>query len=1300
MKTRKGLLGILALAVVVLLAAVPAVAQDDVDDAQARKMALRATMNLGPAPPPAEQGFNKKGVQSNLFFVDDANGGTIYRYNWENLQIIVSFPTPEPADGGTADGLAYAEDRGTLFYVNGNGTNTIYELNASNGAVLNSFDGGTASIYTALPTQGLNAITGMGYGDSACQYGGPNCQNPAVDPMLYLTQTAPFDRPDLDCHIGIDPNNVILSGPGAFRLGGVCFLIGVTPPDDPFARFFDGSVGSDVGLGGANLYFGDTYPDVDVWSDDLRTFLDFWDTELQLKAGLGMARITDSSGGFRDREWHSTRGQCDAASPTPGAFCASDAACAPGVCLNGDTVFEYDAALSGDFYRAALKSVVNPTPGTQVSAIGAGDLDSDLDGIPDSVDTCPRVSSNDRTDTDGDGVYDHCDNCVDVVNPFQDDRDLDGLGDSCDTVYNPPPLPETVVWLTDAFEGGSIYAYDPVAGVILNHFATPEANLGMGQGLTYSLRQKSVYYINGTGPSPRLYQLHPETGAITFSRTWHAMGAEAGVTGNAAIARGLGAGTVGAGNALGIAAFPTIINGVGFPAGGTGASSVLFYIAPPPVLQNQVSAGLGGGTRDQAACAATEDITLEAGLLGLTNGIAYFTRNGSSANTGENRLDALSAGPFAIVGRRLPTINGAAGAVNLGLGHEGATFWMSRSDRDGLFVYDWFDYWSEILTPIQLACNGGPTPGAACTSDAACAGGLCESTAPFISDPTPGGPITGVGAAPGDVDLDTVPNAVDNCSTVANGGQEDADLDGPGNACDNCPTVPNPGQEESELLNKFDGVGDVCDNCPFLFNPTQSDEDGDGIGDPCDPPPGFVDDSDADDETFGPDSPVPPRAIDIDKFETSIDICDFDCQGGASACCGQPFGSGDDALVLTMTVLGNESSPRLTSGFFDVFLDYGEAELIDGQMVSIKTATEEPGLAGFDSSDLRFSARFAQSTGRTRVAPNFQGNLQLNADLEKLSEVNQVEGTITFVLPIGTVVDKADAEQRVASNMTTDPLGEIELAVWGVSRGDGNDRDRAPNTNDNDLPTIRDEVTVFTAFFREVTVDYPGFPQPLSFDGSNPCWGGNGDRAVVNVQTAPSFLTLVNPSFQPMTITEFQVSDPQFAIPVAPPVTLPELGGSQAIIVTFSPTALGTQMADVTLVSEDPTPLTFQLQGTGLPNDAPVVGPGCGINPSTVLLGQAPIFTADVADSASLANVTACTAVGTRIAGGTPRTVIFSLVDNGSTVGDVACDGTFARTQATGGLFARGTWEFRFSCTDRQGNASNTLTCPTLLVVE
>jgi DNA-binding beta-propeller fold protein YncE len=57
-----------------------------------------------------------------------------------------------------------------------------------------------------------------------------------------------------------------------------------------------------------------------------------------------------------------------------------------------------------------------------------------------------------------------------------------------------------------------------------------------------------------------------------------------------------------------------------------------------------------------------------------------------------------------------------------------------------------------------------------------------------------------------DQDHDGIPDAFDDCPTVANPEQRDQDGDGRGNLCDNCQTVANPGQEDVDA----DGRGDAC----------------------------------------------------------------------------------------------------------------------------------------------------------------------------------------------------------------------------------------------------------------------------------------------------------------------------------------------------------------------------------------------------------------------------------------------------------------------------------------------------------
>ncbi|MCP3980221.1 MAG: hypothetical protein GY716_13025 [bacterium] len=98
--------------------------------------------------------------------------------------------------------------------------------------------------------------------------------------------------------------------------------------------------------------------------------------------------------------------------------------------------------------------------------------------------------------------------------------------------------------------------------------------------------------------------------------------------------------------------------------------------------------------------------------------------------------------------------------------------------------------------------------------------------------------------APGDDDLDSIPDLQDNCPTTNNNDQADSDADFVGSACDNCPDTVNPFQEDIDLDdigdacdpdNDNDGVANGSDNCPLDSNASQSDFDLDGLGDACDP---------------------------------------------------------------------------------------------------------------------------------------------------------------------------------------------------------------------------------------------------------------------------------------------------------------------------------------------------------------------------------------------------------------------------------------------------------------------------------
>ena len=126
-------------------------------------------------------------------------------------------------------------------------------------------------------------------------------------------------------------------------------------------------------------------------------------------------------------------------------FWPNGASSAPGTVVSGSILLDAPISFSGTSLDPAVwlgngfnsPSSSGVWTGT-ISLVGVNPVvvDSDSDGIADSLDNCPLIPNPSQAESDGDGVGDACDNCPDVPNASQSDADGDGYGNACDFRVN------------------------------------------------------------------------------------------------------------------------------------------------------------------------------------------------------------------------------------------------------------------------------------------------------------------------------------------------------------------------------------------------------------------------------------------------------------------------------------------------------------------------------------------------------------------------------------------------------------------------------------------------------------------------------------------------------------------------------------------------------------------------------------------------------------------------------------------------------------------------------------------------
>jgi len=87
-------------------------------------------------------------------------------------------------------------------------------------------------------------------------------------------------------------------------------------------------------------------------------------------------------------------------------------------------------------------------------------VDSDGDGVPDSVDDCPSIANRDQHDEDADAIGDACDPCPHLAGAAAD-VDADGVGDACDPQ---PTLARQRLKFFDPFVS-ALPQWDPASGL-------------------------------------------------------------------------------------------------------------------------------------------------------------------------------------------------------------------------------------------------------------------------------------------------------------------------------------------------------------------------------------------------------------------------------------------------------------------------------------------------------------------------------------------------------------------------------------------------------------------------------------------------------------------------------------------------------------------------------------------------------------------------------------------------------------------------------------------------------------------
>ena len=495
-----------------------------------------------------------------------------------------------------------------------------------------------------------------------------------------------------------------------------------------------------------------------------------------------------------------------------------------------------------------------------------GDADSDSDGIPDAVDNCPTVANPGQViptfyaDLDQDGVGDSnqsvtaCqapadyvttsgDNCPAVANPDQLDSDGDGIGDVCDDdndndgVANADdcaPLDATIGRSRRFYFDGDDDGFgDPNRSVLACTAPTGYVTDRTDNCPFEANPDQTDSDGNGTGDACE---------GIVYTRSSFWLEAECGIVGS--IWRTLDDVNAAEGKYVAAPGETSTAN----PPTDTDANLVRFLIqdAEPGnyrlFARIQASDGLSDSywlrVNGQAWIRWSGGIQRGADYhwnqlreqLALTSGVNVID---FAFREGDTRLDKLhlSTVDQAPVGLGAPATNcgeranlapiarastsPARGAAPLSVTLDG----RASSDTDGT-VTDYRWEWNGGTATGSLASAVFPVGEYAVTLTVTDDAGATATETVTVSALN----------ASVDTDSDGVPDALDNCPTLANADQVlprfYADFDGDG--------LGDPADFQDACEQPADFVANDVDKCPSVFSPENEDLDGDGIGDACD----------------------------------------------------------------------------------------------------------------------------------------------------------------------------------------------------------------------------------------------------------------------------------------------------------------------------------------------------------------------------------------------------------------------------------------------------------------------------------